>query len=87
MPWILFKIRQEIIRRKEMFKILDYHPILGMMCKYAVFTDVNFMMGDLHMLLAYHNFRVVYPDCSLGVILDWNASNVRKISAIVGSVV
>ena len=87
MPFILFKIRRQIISRKEMFKILAYHPILGMMCKYAIFNDSQFMIEDLHMLLAYYNFRVMYPECSLGVVLDWNTSNVRKITAITGGVV
>jgi len=45
------------------------------------------MIEDLHMLLAYYNFRVMYPECSLGVVLDWNTSNVRKITAITGGVV
>jgi hypothetical protein len=85
MPWILFQIRREILRRKEIYKILDYNPILGMMCKYAIFANCEFMTGDLHMLLAYYNFRMVYPDCSLGVILDWNSNNVRKISEITGN--
>ena len=87
MPWILYRIRCSILRNKEMYKILDYHPILGMMCKYAQFADGQFMMDDMHMLLAYHNFRETYPECSLGVVLDWNNSNVRKISEITNNFV
>ena len=87
MPWIIFKIRREILCKKEMSKILDYYPILGMICKYAIFSDSQFMSSDLHMLLSYYNFRICYPNFGLGIVTDWNSNNVRKISDIVGGVI
>ena len=84
MPFILFKIRRDFLKKMEMHKLLDYHPVVGMICKYAFLADARFNMDDMHMLLSYYNFRVEYPECSLGVVLDWNNENVRKMSLITG---
>lgn len=87
MPYIIYSFKQQILQKKEMYKILDYHSILGMVCKYSIFSNTEFMSNDMHMILSYYNFKIQYQNNNLGIILDWNANKVRHISNIVGGII
>lgn len=65
-PYYIWKWKNEIVQKgNEIINILDNHLQLGLVAKHSIFTNVQEMQNNSHMLLSYkefmnnHNFEII----------------------------
>ena len=69
-PFYLWKWKKQInINCTKILEAIEYHHILGNVCKYSIFSNAEELSRNAHMLLSLKEFHTNHPEWALPVIL------------------
>jgi len=82
-PYYLWKWKKQInLNCTRILEVIEYHHILGNVCKYSIFSNADELSRNAHMLLSLKEFHTNHPEWELpvilGVDLDMQNSEILK---------
>jgi hypothetical protein len=82
-PYYLWKWKKQInLNCNKILEVIEYHHILGNVCKYSIFSNGDELTKNPHMLLSFKEFHLNHPEWAfpviLGIDLDMQNSEILK---------
>jgi hypothetical protein len=69
-PYYLWKWKKQInVNCTKILEVIEYHHVLGNVCKYSIFSNGDELSRNAHMLLSLKEFHLNHPEWALPVIL------------------
>jgi hypothetical protein len=72
-PYYLWKWKKQLnVNCTKILEVIEYHHVLGNVCKYSIFSNAEELSRNAHMLLSLKEFHLNHPEWALPVILGVN---------------